>query len=346
MFNTLWKRLTDFYHIKHVNKALTLIDYLLKNGVERFVNDVKLRSDVLLKLCYYKYLKDGRECGVEVRNKATSILELLNDRDALMGSREMAISTKDKIRGFSYKEEIPVPQRRQSVPIAIEERKIMHGDSDDEDSVEEKVVTRPVRSASTPQVVAPKADAYDDLLSFARGVEVSQRMITQHEHKPSGTFMFDFGPQPKGGMIFDQSFNDDSKPCDDVMLFDEVVDMADEEDRDGRIENEEVQMDDESVDMIPDDIWDVAIVDDIRITLSERKRREHAIKKKKMMNGKKLKQMEAKHKMEFDPNVVMPQSQYYGTGSNMALVVYGAPQQQQQMVPYGYARPVEQLHWN
>jgi len=102
MFTTLWKRVTDYQHLKHVLKALILVEYLLKHGHERFISDVKLRSDVIRKLKHYKYFKDGRDIGTEVRNKALTIMTLLEDKDLLRKEREIARRTEGKIVGYSY----------------------------------------------------------------------------------------------------------------------------------------------------------------------------------------------------------------------------------------------------
>lgn len=45
LFAMLWKRLNDQEHYLHVQKALLLVDYLLRNGSEKFVKDAKRRKD-------------------------------------------------------------------------------------------------------------------------------------------------------------------------------------------------------------------------------------------------------------------------------------------------------------
>eukprot|EP00475_Leptophrys_vorax_P036779 TRINITY_DN626_c0_g1_i1.p1 TRINITY_DN626_c0_g1~~TRINITY_DN626_c0_g1_i1.p1 ORF type:complete len:515 (-),score=140.28 TRINITY_DN626_c0_g1_i1:48-1592(-) len=101
MFTALWKRLTDYQHIKHVLKALVLIDYLLKHCHERFVADVRLRADVIRRLKNYKYFEDGRDIGAEVRHKAQAVMALLENRDLLEKERQIARETEGKIKGYS-----------------------------------------------------------------------------------------------------------------------------------------------------------------------------------------------------------------------------------------------------
>jgi len=55
LFNMLWKRLTDVEHYLHVQKALITVDYLLRTGHERFVQDVRKRARDILRLKKYKY---------------------------------------------------------------------------------------------------------------------------------------------------------------------------------------------------------------------------------------------------------------------------------------------------
>lgn len=102
MIGILWKRLVDFQHIKHVLKALNLIDYLLRHGPERFVSDVKLRMDTIRRLKGYKYIKNGRDIGQDVRRKANNIVTLVKDNDRLRKERQTAKSIQGKIIGYAH----------------------------------------------------------------------------------------------------------------------------------------------------------------------------------------------------------------------------------------------------
>jgi len=102
IFTTLWKRLTDYQYLKHVLKSLVLIDYLLRHCHERFVSDVRLRSDVIRRLKNYKYFEDGKDIGAEVRHKAQAVLALLENRELLEKERIRARETEGKIQGYSH----------------------------------------------------------------------------------------------------------------------------------------------------------------------------------------------------------------------------------------------------
>jgi len=101
-FNAIWKRLTDYQHLKHVMKSLVLIEYLMKHSHERYVTDVKLRSDVIRRLKHYKYFNDGLDIGAEVRSKAEAVMLLIDDMDHLIKEREIAQRVEGRVQGMSY----------------------------------------------------------------------------------------------------------------------------------------------------------------------------------------------------------------------------------------------------
>ena len=57
----VWKRVTDVQHVMHVQKALILIEYLLRNGSQRFVEDCKARSRDIAKLTRYKHYDSNNQ---------------------------------------------------------------------------------------------------------------------------------------------------------------------------------------------------------------------------------------------------------------------------------------------
>lgn len=74
----LWSRLTDFEHLNHVSKSLSLISFLVMHSDnDRFVTDIKAKADVLLLLKRYRYMKDNRDMGGEVRRLAADLYLLL-----------------------------------------------------------------------------------------------------------------------------------------------------------------------------------------------------------------------------------------------------------------------------
>jgi hypothetical protein len=102
LFAMLWKRLNDVEHVMHVYKALILVEYLLRNGAERFLNDAKKRVRDISQLTKYKHYDDNnRDDAVEARNKAKQIYQLLTDEQRLKEERQKAVKIKDvKMSGF------------------------------------------------------------------------------------------------------------------------------------------------------------------------------------------------------------------------------------------------------
>jgi ENTH domain len=102
LFKMVWKRLNDRDHVMHVQKALILTDYLLRNGAERFINDAKRRARDISALQKYKqYDANNRDVGGEVRAKAKSVYELLTNDAKLAEERARAQAIRDvKLSGM------------------------------------------------------------------------------------------------------------------------------------------------------------------------------------------------------------------------------------------------------
>ncbi len=99
----LWKRLTDVEHVMHVQKALILCDYLIRNGADRFIKDVKSRSRDIAELTKYKFYNDeNRDIAGEARSKAQQIYAMLQDEDKLYEERQKAQQLRESnvTRGF------------------------------------------------------------------------------------------------------------------------------------------------------------------------------------------------------------------------------------------------------
>jgi len=92
----VWKRVTDVQHVMHVQKALILIEYLLRNGSQRFVEDCKARSRDIAKLTRYKhYDSNNQDDAKDARAKAKVVYELLTDENRLAEERAKAERIKD-----------------------------------------------------------------------------------------------------------------------------------------------------------------------------------------------------------------------------------------------------------
>jgi epsin len=91
LFNMLWKRVMDINHVKHVEKALVCVEYLLIHGADRFIKDCKLKSRDIQRLKKYKhYDANSEDDAKEARAAAKRVFELLSNDKLLQEERTKA----------------------------------------------------------------------------------------------------------------------------------------------------------------------------------------------------------------------------------------------------------------
>ncbi|XP_067427525.1 epsin-3 isoform X1 [Thunnus thynnus] len=119
----IWKRLNDHgKNWRHVYKALTLLDYLIKTGSERVAQECRENIYTIQTLRDFQYIdRDGRDQGVNVREKAKHLVALLKDEEKLKKERSQALKTKTRMTGVtgglgSGSLPPPYPGRRTSQP--------------------------------------------------------------------------------------------------------------------------------------------------------------------------------------------------------------------------------------
>ncbi|KAM9769286.1 epsin-3 isoform 4-T4 [Menidia menidia] len=97
----IWKRLNDSgKNWRHVYKALTLLDYLLKTGSERVAQQCRENAFSIQTLRDFQYVdRDGRDQGANVREKARQLVCLLRDEERLRQERSQALKTKERMAG-------------------------------------------------------------------------------------------------------------------------------------------------------------------------------------------------------------------------------------------------------
>uniref|UniRef100_A0A3Q4I5B7 Epsin-3-like n=1 Tax=Neolamprologus brichardi TaxID=32507 RepID=A0A3Q4I5B7_NEOBR len=97
----VWKRLNDSgKNWRHVYKALTLLDYLLKTGSERVAQQCRENAFTIQTLRDFQYVdRDGRDQGANVREKARQLVCLLRDEERLRQERSQALKTKERMAG-------------------------------------------------------------------------------------------------------------------------------------------------------------------------------------------------------------------------------------------------------
>ncbi|XP_029401959.1 epsin-3 isoform X3 [Mus pahari] len=95
----VWRRLNDSgKNWRHVYKALTLLDYLLKTGSERVAHQCRENLYTIQTLKDFQYIdRDGKDQGVNVREKVKQVMALLKDEERLRQERTHALKTKERM---------------------------------------------------------------------------------------------------------------------------------------------------------------------------------------------------------------------------------------------------------
>jgi hypothetical protein len=105
LFAMLWKRLTDLEHVMHVQKALIVVEYLIRHGAERFINDAKRRARDIAALQKYKhYDEQNIDDAKEARARAKAVYALLMDDQLLAQERGKSarLAGEGRLGGNSY----------------------------------------------------------------------------------------------------------------------------------------------------------------------------------------------------------------------------------------------------
>ena len=100
----IWKRLNDNgKNWRHVYKALVLLENLIKVGSEKVSQQCCENIFALQTLKSFQYIdKDGKDHGMNVREKSKSLVALLKDGDRLKQVRFKALKTKEKFPQTSH----------------------------------------------------------------------------------------------------------------------------------------------------------------------------------------------------------------------------------------------------
>ncbi|XP_024128527.1 epsin-3 isoform X2 [Oryzias melastigma] len=107
----IWKRLNDHgKNWRHVHKALTLLEHLVKTGSERVVKACKDNIHTIQTLKDFQYIdRDGHDQGATVREKAKRLVSLLKDEEKLKKERSHSLKAKSRLAGLSCPLDAPLP---------------------------------------------------------------------------------------------------------------------------------------------------------------------------------------------------------------------------------------------
>ncbi|XP_045520401.1 epsin-2 isoform X1 [Pieris brassicae] len=93
----IWKRLNDHgKNWRHVYKALVLMEYLIKTGSEKVAMQCKENIFAIHTLKDFQYMEEGKDQGLNVREKAKQLVHLLKDEERLKNERARALKAKQR----------------------------------------------------------------------------------------------------------------------------------------------------------------------------------------------------------------------------------------------------------
>ncbi|KAM9729162.1 clathrin interactor 1-like isoform 1-T1 [Menidia menidia] len=104
VMNMLWTRMLkdNKKNWRRVYKALLLLAYLIRNGSERVVTSAREHIYDLRSLENYHFIdENGKDQGINVRQKVKEMVEFIQDDDRLRDERKKAKKNKDKYIGVS-----------------------------------------------------------------------------------------------------------------------------------------------------------------------------------------------------------------------------------------------------
>lgn len=84
----------------NISQALQLLEFLIKNGSERVIDDARSHLSLLKMLRQFHFIDiNGKDQGVNVRNRSKELTELLSDVDRIRAERKKARTNRNKFGG-------------------------------------------------------------------------------------------------------------------------------------------------------------------------------------------------------------------------------------------------------
>ncbi|KAI9470501.1 MAG: hypothetical protein EXX96DRAFT_597424 [Benjaminiella poitrasii] len=99
---TIYKRFTEkeAKQWRQIYKSLVLLEYLVKNGSERVVDDARSHVSMIKMMKNFHYIDEkGKDQGINVRNRAKELAELLGNIDIIKAERKKAKKNRNKYTG-------------------------------------------------------------------------------------------------------------------------------------------------------------------------------------------------------------------------------------------------------
>lgn len=98
----IYKRFTEksAEEWRQIYKALQLLEFLIKNGSERVIDDARSHLTLLKMLRQFHFIdQNGKDQGINVRNRAKELTELLSDVERIRAERKKSRATRQKYTG-------------------------------------------------------------------------------------------------------------------------------------------------------------------------------------------------------------------------------------------------------
>jgi epsin len=98
----IYKRFTEksAEEWRQIYKALQLMEFLVKNGSERVIDDARSHLSLLKMLRQFHYIdQNGKDQGLNVRNRSKELTDLLSDVEKIRAERKKARTTRNKYSG-------------------------------------------------------------------------------------------------------------------------------------------------------------------------------------------------------------------------------------------------------
>lgn len=102
--NMIFRRFTEksAHEWRQIYKSLQLMEYLVKNGSERFVDDARANVSLVSMLKSFHYIDSkGVDQGINIRNRAKELSALLNDENKIRVERKKAKENSKKFDAIS-----------------------------------------------------------------------------------------------------------------------------------------------------------------------------------------------------------------------------------------------------
>ncbi|EGE01646.1 epsin-3 [Trichophyton equinum CBS 127.97] len=99
----IYKRFTEksAEEWRQIYKSLQLLEFLVKNGSERVVDDARSHVSLLRMLRQFHYIDpNGKDQGINIRNRSQELAKLLGDVDMIRAERKKAKANRNKFGGF------------------------------------------------------------------------------------------------------------------------------------------------------------------------------------------------------------------------------------------------------